>query len=404
MMGPRGKGILPEKKRFLYFLETGAQPLAPDGPLWHASLPSSRRFAPGDPPPAGGAAVTVGGYFQAVRAFLEGEGAGALGRLIDAEACRGPGPLEFRLHLAKHGAFYHPCRVAVAGRELVVNVAVSTEGRALLEREVAVLDRLARMGPPCFVPEVYARGELPLKSGATARMFLAPWFSGYHEFHLTRRGGRQGMVVWDPEAGDRLLAPARQTALYRRAAFILTRYYDPATAAGIAAWHHAAGDFVVRLDSAGGLDARLVSAREYRPLFRRANLCGPKEVLEGLLVFLVNLTLRMRLDRLDGTGELAWAGEAAVAGALAGFRDALAEKPPLPDLPAPLELLFRHYLLACGREELREIGAAVVAAAFRPGSAEQGLAAAFLDEHADRLAAAVARLAPAAGGEPGMEE
>jgi hypothetical protein len=399
MNGRRGKGILPGNRRFLYFLETGGQPLAPGGRLWSQLLPSSRRFAPGDPPPAGGAAVTIGDYFEAVRAFLEGEGAAAIGRLIAAGAREVPGPLEFRLHLAKHGAFYHPCRVAVAGRDFVLNVAVSAEGRALLEREVEVLDRLVRMGPPCFVPEVYARGEAPLKSGETARMFLAPWFSGYHEFHLTRRGGRQGLVVWDPERGARLLAPARQAALYRQAAFILTRYYDPATAAGIAAWHHAAGDFVVRLS--GGLDVRLVSAREYRPLFRREGPLGLKAALEGLLVFLVNLTLRMRLDRLDGVGELAWAGEAAVAGALEGFRDALAEKPPLPDLPAPLEWLFRRYLRACGREALREIGQAVAAAAFPPGSAEQGLAAARMDEHAARLAAAVARLAR---GEAGRKE
>jgi len=42
----------------------------------------------------------------------------------------------------------------------------------------------------------------------------------------------------------------------------------------------------------------------------------------GSLHFFVNLGIRMRIDRLDGTGELAWAGPGCLAGVIRGFVDA----------------------------------------------------------------------------------
>jgi hypothetical protein len=42
----------------------------------------------------------------------------------------------------------------------------------------------------------------------------------------------------------------------------------------------------------------------------------------GSLHFFVNLGLRMRVDRLDGTGELAWAGPQCLPGVIRGFVEA----------------------------------------------------------------------------------
>ena len=179
-------------------------------------------------------------------------------------------------------------------------------------------------------------------------MFLGEWLVGFHEFHLTRGGpgGETRVVLWDPENGNRILGHDQVKALYAQIAMVLTHYFNVSTAECIRAWHHAAGDFVVNL--AGDTPAaRLVTAREYRPLLQlEATPAGRsvKRLLEALLVFFLSLTIRMRLDRLDGVGEIAWAGPVAVEGALAGVLEALTEKPELPGVPLPLDVLFTHYL------------------------------------------------------------
>jgi hypothetical protein len=42
----------------------------------------------------------------------------------------------------------------------------------------------------------------------------------------------------------------------------------------------------------------------------------------GSLHFFVNLAIRMRIDRLDGTGKLAWAGPQCMPGVIRGFVEA----------------------------------------------------------------------------------
>ena len=65
-----------------------------------------------------------------------------------------------------------------------------------------------------------------------------------------------------------------------------------------------------------------MAARQYGPLI------GPEDLPweEALFFFLLNLTLRIRLDRLDGVGEIAWADEGCLSSAFDGFFLALEEK------------------------------------------------------------------------------
>jgi hypothetical protein len=202
-----------------------------------------------------------------------------------------------------------------------------------------------------------------------------------------------GVVLWDPENGNRILGRDQVKALYAQAARVLTHYFNVSTAECIGAWHHAAGDFVVNL--AGHAPAvRLVTAREYRPLLQPESAPagrGVKSLLEALLVFFLNLTIRMRLDRLDGVGEIAWAGPASVEGALAGVLEALAEKPELPDVPLPLDVLFAHYLLSGTPDELLDLCSGILAS-FHPQSPDTAVARAHLEEHVAALAAAFSRL------------
>jgi hypothetical protein len=72
-----------------------------------------------------------------------------------------------------------------------------------------------------------------------------------------------------------------------------------------------------------------------------------------MLFFLVNLSIRTRLDRLDGVGEVVWAGLPAVEGTVRGFMDGLSAKIPRWDLR------FKEFLVSVSLLELREICEAV---------------------------------------------
>ncbi len=147
-------------------------------------------------------------------------------------------------------------------------------------------------------------------------------------------------------------------------------------------------------DGPGAIDVRLVTAREYRPLFG-----SPPSDLEGLLnaclVFLLQISLRTRLDRLDGTGDMAWSGPEAIGATVDGVLASLAEKP-FPDvLPLPFAELFGRFLSRCPAGLLEGLCADVVARSFAPGSAERDLARAGLSEHVRLLAGVFGR-----GGSP----
>ena len=77
-------------------------------------------------------------------------------------------------------------------------------------------------------------------------------------------------------------------------------------------------------------------------------------LLEAMLFFLVNLSIRTRLDRLDGVGEVVWSGLAAVEGTVQGFMDGLSAKVPRWDLR------FKEFFASVSLLELREICEAVV--------------------------------------------
>ncbi len=388
---------------FGYFFETLDQPVSPADAAWSARLPLSRHAVGGATPGPAEEAPSVGDYFAAVRAYLEGPGAEAVARAVAGAGLPIGQVAEFRLMLAKHGAYYHPCRIVAVGGDrqvdLVLNVAVSAAGRVLAPKEFAILNRLRQEFEPSFVPEVYGFGEVALGRGAAACMFLGQWLGGFHEFHLTRRdpGEEPVIVVWDPENGRRYPDPDQSRLIYTQAARILTHYFNPVTLECIGAWHHAAGDFVVRL-AGSGPELRLISVREYRSILSGRSAPGaapPPEraggdlqtLLEALLVFFLNLSIRMRVDRLDGVGDFAWSGPAAVAATLDGVLQALSEIPLSDDLPLPVDLLFRHFLLSTRREDLRELCSAILAAHPMPPPGP-GLVDTRLDEHLETLAQA----------------
>lgn len=375
-------GSASPRPRIRCFLADRWHPAAPGNPLWDASLP----LAPAGTTAPEPAPLSYGTYFDAVRRFLAADDWGAL-------RARFPSPAEplsaVDIYLAKHGACYHPARVVVrAGsrrRVLVVNAAVSPMGREILTRETEWLRRLeARFGLH-RLPAVHACRAVTLPDGRTLPMFLGRWFEGFHEFHLTD-GGRR-LVVWAPR-GPRPLTASQRRDLYRQEALILTGCYDLASSGRIADWSHAAGDFVVRPRGDERVDLRLITVRDYRPLLGGGPL-EPGAVLPTLALFLVHLSLDLRLDRLDGVGAFALAGTEVLDGAVEGFLQALARKVSRGEWPAVLLAAAAVHLGAYGAADLSAL-IATLAARRPPGDPLRAMTGHRADVHARRLQAAIA--------------
>ena len=291
-------------------------------------------------------------------------------RLVDAVSRRIRRPVStddlesVDIYLEKHGQFYHPSRVKTiaVGRELhfVVNAAFTESGIALIGADFDNIRRLTRQYPYRYIPHVHHLGEvISVSSKKKWILFLGQWLEGYHEFRLQRlsSGDAVAMVVWDPSEGQVALSRKQVSAVYRQAARILTAYYNVFTCEQIGSWHHAAGDFVVRTDP--DIDLRLVTVRQYRPLFS-----GPIDDIEmifpALLLFLLDLSVRMRIDRESGTGDLLWSEELTVPATINGFFEGLDLQARHGLIPEEFPTVFRAYLKELTGEELTDLLAAVV--------------------------------------------
>ena len=230
----------------------------------------------------------------------------------------------------KHGAFYHIARIVLIGREqksrFAVTTALSDSAKLSLKEEFILLQQLTGMNPD-FLPEVYCSEIVTWQTDSGADSFcmvLGEWLDGYHEWHVSidPASNKQKIQLWDYENGYRFLSETESYELLRQAAYILTRYYDPASFFQIYPWHHGAGDFVVKAETEA-ISVKLITARQYEPL---VHFDGEKEAdrLVAAIHYLLNLALRIRLDRCDGVGEPAWFDKFAVHAAVAGFFDALA--------------------------------------------------------------------------------
>jgi hypothetical protein len=278
--------------------------------------------------------ITYRVYFKAIGEVLRDTWDMLLQALVENGAQPETHIDEVQLIVEKHGSDYHPARIRVLtpsrAFSFVINVAVTERGKGRLFREFDCLRYLRAHFPRPFVPRVYfatdgTRGVETKKTSGLA-MFLAEWFEGYHEFHLSvdRSNGSVSTILWDMNRGYRYLTSEEAGDLYRQVAYILTYYHDTAASKEIFPWHHASGDFVARVDG-GKIDVKLISVRQYdaRVVMAHDSL---EHQLEVLLLFFANLTLRMRLDRLDGVGDIAWAGEHCVEATIRGFSDAMASK------------------------------------------------------------------------------
>jgi len=341
-----------------------------------------------------GICVSHGCYFTAVRNFLEKGRSeiiiSAVSQHIHREVTS-QDIEEIRIFLEKHGEFYHPARIETVlhgtAIPFVLNVAISDAGKSYIQREYGFLKQLNEDFPFSFLPKVYGQGCVSI-AGDEIGMFLGEWFQGYNEFHISLLGEwfqgynefhisldpadeKYKIVVWDHEHGNYFLTADQATNLYRQAARILTCYYNVETFEQILSWHHGAGDFVLKCQN-DRIDAKLITVRQYRPMFENNGINKDPDmelILEALLLFFINLAIRMRLDRLDGVGEIVWSDDTLVDGIFKGFFESLALKPPNVLFPDPLIDCFRNHLLSCSQSDLFGLSQAMVDA-YNPKSPE----------------------------------
>ena len=295
-----------------------------DEATWQAPM----RLTRSEPDPAHDPSLSYGRYFEGITDVISRDG---YGLLVDATGRQLADDIsvadieEIRIYSEKHGSDYHPAKIEVILHDqcasFVMNVAVTARGKAWICREFEVLQHLNSKYDLPFLPRAYFQGEAFPPS---MLMLLGDWFQGYHEFHLSidKEGGSRSLVLWDTDKGVCYLSGPQVWQIYSQAAKILTLYYDVETFEQIFPWHHAAGDFVVKTHEKS-IDVRLVTARQYASMLERSEGVS---VHEALLFFLLNLSVRMRLDRLDGVGAVAWADDECVDATLDGFLEGLRSK------------------------------------------------------------------------------
>lgn len=385
---------MPDIPQFSYHIYPSETPISPHSDRWKKRLPLSRPMSGGNHAEI---SMTYGEYFSVARSFLERDGCDMLcsALTVRLEQTITPRDLgKIRIILEKHGEFYHPARIqtAVGGQIscFVLNIAVSESGNRYLKDEYHIIKKLNDEFVVSFLPRVYAFGDTDFGAKRKLRMFLGNWFEGYHEFHLSkdRFDNRFKVSVWDDVNGRFFLSPEQTTALYTQAAKIMTYYYNVQTFEHISAWHHAAGDFVVKQDQ-GGLDLKLISVRKYAPLFQDVNDEENAElVLQALLIFFLNLSIKMRLDRIDGIGDFVWSASWVAQTTVTGVFEGLAQKRVVPSLPDSISSCFKTYLSVCTLEDLLELSKLLVST-YHLSKPEIALIEQNLSEHVQSLFRAI---------------
>ncbi|MEJ2658876.1 MAG: hypothetical protein P8012_17095 [Desulfobacterales bacterium] len=264
--------------RFKYFLSNTKNPIQKENSIWSAPIPLSRTQSAGTSEPSSDMLIHHGDCFSAARDFLEKDRYAVITQAVSQHLCRRV-PFneidEIRIILDKHGAFYHPARIETILKGIQIsfalNLAMTEIGKQCVEREYGILKMLNTDAPYSFTPKVYAQGTAFInRDQVETKMFLAEWFEGFNEFHLSLdpSDGTYKIVVWDGNHGNFFLTKHQNMHLYREAAKILTYYYNIETFEQIFSWHHAAGDFVLKCHKED-VEVKLVTVRQYRSMFEK---------------------------------------------------------------------------------------------------------------------------------------
>ena len=392
--------MMPEQQRFLYFMSDNPEPVHDNSPLWNTVLPSDRHQQPHLETAPANENLTYGEFFVAVSKFIDTHLSDYISKAIFHVVKRKAGSHDIsriHIHLEKHGAFYHPARIVLllAGCRvsLVVNVAISTLGKNTIKNETGLLTQLANRSSPEWVPRVFGYDRVQIDGRRYVQMFLGEWFENFHEFHVSEKNGpgKTGIRVWDPKKRHLFLSRNQTRHVFEQAAMILTAYYNVETFEQITAWHHAAGDFVVCLHE-NKPSLKLITVRAYEPFINLSGeVVGPETFLNTLLIFLLNLSIRLRVDRLDGVGGAAWVEANVVPGIFSGFFKGLVLQVEKLHIPHELIEAFKTFLLHLPETDIRDTLKGIVHQ-FDPKSPDLAVVKQNINNHIETVLSEICRM------------
>jgi len=279
--------------------------------------------------------MALGDFFHLVRLFLLDRAGPVLTSLLSRIWER---DIRLRdidnvvIRYEKYGTLYQIVSAEIVSgsqkAKFAVSAALTTTAQENITLEYNLISYInTKTGLP-YLPRVFCINSLDVEKDSRVEnvaLTLAEWFEGYHEWHFSKdEEGKDEVVLWDMGKGNRPASDLEAYAIIREASRILTLYYDVETSERIIPWHHGAGDFIVKTDS-GNIDVRLVTARGYEA-FKPSDACEATNPLWGLLNFFIELTTKIRLDKLEGMGDTTWAGSAFVTAAIEGFVQAMKTK------------------------------------------------------------------------------
>ncbi len=343
--------------------------------------------------------LTLKDYFKAMETFLFKNHAdkfeNAVGVMAETDRPVPVGEMEnVTLCSVKIGAFYHIARVeaTVQGRKimLALSAAFSSHGAECLMRDFSNIQALQSGPAGRYLPQVFFAGEagyddIPSGMGRFV-MGLGEWFEDFHEWHFSVNPdtGSRGIVLWDGKTGKHFLKPAQEEELFFQIALILTLCFDPSTARQVSKWHHAAGDFIVRVRNEH-IETRLTTVRVYQPLFDYGQGDTDELFIMRLLFFFLDLGVRARMDRLDGIGEPVWADDRFIYPVIDGFFEGLKIHEACKEVTGEQTDGFRAFLSAMSCDDLREVFTPLEGLYHGENSLDRKLVALNLEAHAENF-------------------
>lgn len=351
-----------------FFLSGQTKPLEPDSKRWNLPLPVKREITGIKEDQNSSLSVTYGDYFEATGAFIKKNNYEVMLTALSCinEDIRLEQINKINIYLEKHGPFYHPSKIEAVTENsaipFVLNVAVSKIGIECIHKEYFTLKKLGSEFSSSFIPAVYGQDDFIGRDNLQIGLFLGEWFEGYSEFHISKdpSDGKEKILVWDNLNGNFFISADKGTEIYRQASMIMTSFYNVHSFEQIFPWHHASGDFVVK-QIGDSLDLKLITARQYSSLFQtKVQIKDQGLIFEGLFMFLVVLSIRMRLDRIDGTGDIVWADNLSIEGTIKGFREGIKIKTKARVIPYNFIDKFKIYLHSISENELFELSKAIV--------------------------------------------
>ena len=279
--------------------------------------------------------LTLGDYFDTIRnCILEDRGA------LLKEAFKSASDHKFnveeiqkiQIRSEKHGILYHLASVEVfttkSPVKFTLSTAISQKGRECILQEHDILHRLNRQTQFSLLPRTFGIRKMLCRtaSGKTEEMVMlaAQWFEDYHEWHVTTDplDLRQKIEIWDLKRGTRYASSGEAALIIEECSKIMACYYDFKNCNHIGAWHHAAGDFIVKCPQGHNPEVKLTTVRNYAPMM--AAFTGKDaDPTIAFIYFFLDTTIRMRMDRLDGVGEMVWLDDFAVTATVKGLFEGL---------------------------------------------------------------------------------